>query len=84
MIAMMHVVSPRVVFGEDLVGAMAAQVWDKDRQRWLYIAVFDAARRGVILDPWTGARRWHRDVGTLPELIASENRRRMVKNAVAV
>lgn len=80
MIAMMNVVSPRVVFGDDLPGAMAAQVWDRSRRRWLYIAVFAAARRGVVLDPRTGTRRWYRDVRTLPELIEAANSHRMVQS----
>ena len=79
MIALMNVVSPAVVFGDDLPGAMAAQVWDRSRRRWLYVAVFGAARRGVVFDPKTGHRRWYRDVSTLPELIESVNTRRMMK-----
>lgn len=84
MIAMMNVVSPRVVFGEDLAGAMAAQAWDRSRRRWLYVAVFGAAGRGVVLDPKTGTRRWYRDVSTLPELIEAVNTRRMHKMRVNV
>jgi hypothetical protein len=82
MIAMMNVVSPRVVFGDDLPGSMAAQCWDRSRRRWLYVAVFADARRGVVFDPSTGARRWYRDVADLPELIESENERRMVQSFV--
>jgi len=33
MIAMMNVVSPRVVFGDDLPGSMAAQCWDRSQRR---------------------------------------------------
>lgn len=80
MITMMHVVSARVVFGDDLPGSSAAQVWDRSRRRWLYVAVFADARRGVVLDPRKGTRRWYRDVETLVELIEAVNSYRMVQS----
>lgn len=77
MIHLLDIVSPRAVFGDDLPGAMAAHLWDSLNKRSLYAAVFESAGRGVILDPDTGARRWYRDVVTLPDLIYAANQRRL-------